>query len=123
MNDVRVWCIRSLRNDDILEADGLTEDQEFVTLDDYKALEARVKELTDICTKSSHEIEQILGRSLGYPRFCDDQKNFPGTTDADGVAVGEHVAATLAAEAADRINHLNTRVKELEAALAAKENA
>jgi hypothetical protein len=39
---------------------------------------------------TDHEIEQILGRALGYPRYADDQKNFPDAADAEGVCVGEH---------------------------------
>ena len=53
-----------------------------------------------------HDIEQTLGKALGYPRYKDDQKNFPGATDADGVCVGDHVAASLATEAAERIRVL-----------------
>lgn len=49
------------------------------------------------------EIEQLLGGALGYPWFKDDPKNFPGATEADGVCVGDHVAVTLAMEAAQRI--------------------
>lgn len=52
------------------------------------------------CSKQDSEIQQILGKALGYPAFMDDQANFPGATEADGVAVGEHVAVTLAVEAA-----------------------
>lgn len=47
------------------------------------------------------ECEQIAGRALGYPRYEDDQKNFPGTTDADGVCVGDHIADTVVAELAE----------------------
>src|SRR3990167_5043212 len=36
----------------------------------------------------------------------DDQKNFPGATEADGVCVGEHVAASIAAEAARRVREV-----------------
>lgn len=49
-----------------------------------------------------HECEQIAGRALGYPRYCDDQRNFPDATDADGVCVGEHVAPTIVAELAEK---------------------
>lgn len=52
---------------------------------------------------AEHEIEQTLGRALGYPKYADDQKNFPGAAEADGVCVGEHVAVTLAAEIAGRL--------------------
>lgn len=64
---------------------------------------------SDRCTKmlqEFHNIEQILGKALGYPWYKDDQKNFPGATDDDGVCVGEHTAASLADEAAERIRTL-----------------
>lgn len=44
--------------------------------------------------------EQIAGRALGYPKYADDQKNFPGATEADGVCIGEHVGDTIVAELA-----------------------
>ena len=52
------------------------------------------------------EIEQILGKGLGYPWFKDDPKNFPNATQADGVCVAPNTAASLAMEAVDRIRHL-----------------
>jgi hypothetical protein len=62
--------------------------------------------LREIVIAKDREISQILGKALGYPWFKDDQKNFPGATDEDGVCVGEHVAETLAMEAANRIQNL-----------------
>ena len=56
--------------------------------------------------KHDDAICQTLGKALGYPRYCDDQKNFPGATEADGVCVGDHVAESLAEEAARRIKEL-----------------
>ena len=52
------------------------------------------------------EIEQILGKALGYPWFKDDPKNFPTATEADGVCVGDHTAWSLAMCAADKIKEL-----------------
>ena len=52
------------------------------------------------------EIEQILGKALGYPWFKDDPKNFPTATEADGVCVGDHTAWSLAMIAADKIKEL-----------------
>lgn len=60
------------------------------------------------CSMQQNEIQQTLGRALGYPRLCEDQKNFPGSTDSDGVCIGDHVAETLAMEAAERIKRLET---------------
>lgn len=71
-------------------------------------LEDTCDRLRKTVAAQNHEIEQILGAALGYPRYCDDQKNFPGATEADGVCVGYHVAETLATEAAARIATLQT---------------
>lgn len=59
--------------------------------------------LRHVMVVGEHDIEQILGRALGMPRFCDDQKNWPGATDAAGVCVGEHTAVTLAMTARDEL--------------------
>lgn len=59
--------------------------------------------------KELSEVEQILGKALGYPAYADDQKNFPGATEKNGVCVGEHTAATLAMEAADLIRKLSPK--------------
>jgi hypothetical protein len=61
------------------------------------------------CTKENDEICQILGQVLGYPWFKDDQVNFPGATEADGVCVGDEVAVTLALAAAREIVRLRAR--------------
>jgi len=60
----------------------------------------------DAIHKIDRDIIQTLGKALHYPWFKDDQKNFPDATEADGVAVGDHVAETLAVEAAKRIEKL-----------------
>ena len=65
--------------------------------------------------KEMEEIEQILGKALGYPWFKDDQCNFPNATEADGVAVGDHTAWSLAMCAADKIKELQEQLdKEYE---------
>ena len=61
--------------------------------------------------KDVDEVRQILGKALGYPWFKDDQKNFPGSTEGDGVCVGEHVPATLAEEAVEEIVRLRECVR------------
>lgn len=64
----------------------------------------RLNHLQQGYSKTQHEIKQVLGKALGnYPWYKDDQKNFPSATDADGVCVGEHVAETIAEEAANVI--------------------
>lgn len=70
----------------------------------------RVHDLRDAMARTDHEICQILGVALGYPRYCDDPKKFPDATAADGVCVGDHVASSLAAEAADRIRKLEAEI-------------
>ena len=62
--------------------------------------------------KESEEIEQILGKALGYPWFKDDQCNFPNATEADGVAIGDHTAWSLAHQAADKIESLQKQLDE-----------
>jgi hypothetical protein len=56
--------------------------------------------------KTENEIQQTLGRALGYPRYCDDQSNFPFSLPSDGVCVGSHCSVTLADEAAATIDAL-----------------
>lgn len=70
----------------------------------------RAKKLS---AQDNAEIEQILGKVLGYPWYKDDQKNFPGATEADGVCVGEHLPVTLAVEAAKEIERLRKLVSVL----------
>lgn len=53
--------------------------------------------------QQANEIDQILGKALGYPWYKDDQKNFPGATEANGVCTGDHVPESLAMEAAARL--------------------
>jgi len=77
--------------------------------------EAELARLRYACRKNDNDIEQVLGRALGYPRYCDDQINFPGSTDADGVCVGDQVAASLAMQAADRIKALTAELEQARA--------
>jgi hypothetical protein len=53
--------------------------------------------------KETEEIEQMLGKALGYPWYKDDPDIFPKATEADGVCVGVETAWSLAKIAADRI--------------------
>lgn len=62
-----------------------------------------VERLREACMKQNEVICQTLGKALGYPWFKDDPENFPDATEAHGVCVGDHVAETLAAEAAERL--------------------
>lgn len=69
----------------------------------FDAANRRAQRAFDAARRERHAVEQIAGRALGYPRFADDQKNFPGATEADGVCVGEHVAVTIVQELADTL--------------------
>lgn len=80
-------------------------------------LEAERTRVREAVARDNEEIMQALGRALGYPKLADDQKNFPGSTDADGVCVGDHVAVTLAEEAARKIAALEAEVERLREAL------
>lgn len=71
------------------------------------------KDLLRRIQKEEDEIQQILGKALHYPWYKDDQVNFPGATEEDGVCVGEHVVITLAMEAAKKIEELERKYKEL----------
>ena len=76
----------------------------------------RIKRLYDGVLKNNQEIEQTCGKALGYSWFKDDQKNFPGATEKDGVCVGEHVAETIVSELAKRHTEVLARIKRLEEA-------
>lgn len=78
-----------------------------------KELEEDCKQLQGVAQKSDEEICQTLGKTLGYPWFKDDPKNFPECTEADGVCVGDHCGATLALEMRDRMSELEAKVKRL----------
>jgi hypothetical protein len=58
-----------------------------------------------------HEVEQIAGKALGYPWYKDDQKNFPGATEADGVCIGDHVPVTIVTELADKMSEFRKEVQ------------
>ena len=85
-------------------------------LDWIVAAKDRIKLLEHGIAKQNLEIEQTCGKALDYPWFKDDQKNFPGATEKDGVCVGEHVAETIAAELARKYTEAKERIKWLEEA-------
>ena len=66
-------------------------------------LEADYEALKKAAITQASEIEQTLGKALGYPWYKDDQVNFPGATEVNGVCVGDNVAESLAMEAANRL--------------------
>lgn len=55
--------------------------------------------LASALLKECYEIDQILGKALGYPNLKDDKKNFPDQL-TDYYCTGEHVPVTLAMQAA-----------------------
>ena len=79
--------------------------------------------IIDKSRKESEEIEQILGKALGYPWYKDDPDIFPKATEADGVCVGIETAWSLAMIAADRIKELEERNKQLSKRHPTKEEA
>lgn len=78
-------------------------------------LEACNKRLLNAYSQQNYEVCQTLGKVLGYPWLKDDQKNFPGSTEADGVCVGEHVAESIAEEAAKKITELQSMIEQYSA--------
>lgn len=70
------------------------------------ALKAEHDRLLRAMRTEEDEIEQVLGKALGYPWFKDDQANFPGATEDNGVCIGDDVAESLAMAAARRITTL-----------------
>lgn len=100
-SDANLAGIAYLRNNALALADRIDEQA------------ARIKVLENACSKQNEEVCQTLGQVLGYPWFCDDQQNFPGATKQDGVCVGEHVAESIAASAAKRIDADAKRIADL----------
>lgn len=87
-----------------------------MTLDELDRQAERIKELerqVEGYQKECAEVDQELGKALGYPWYKDDQKNFPGATDKDGVCTGENTPGSLALGAAQRIRALETAEKEM----------
>ena len=99
---------------------GRVSEWPFLKTEAYRALQliknqsAEIERLKAACSAQQNEIQQIIGKALGYPRYCDDQANFPNATEADGVCVGEHVAESLASEAAAQIASLRERLAGVE---------
>lgn len=67
---------------------------------------AEIEKLRAAYSNLQNDVQQTLGKVLGYPWFKDDQKNFPGATEDNGVCVGDHVAESIAVEAAAEIEKL-----------------
>lgn len=65
----------------------------------------------------NEEVCQTLGKALRYPWFKDDQINFPGSTEKQGVCVGDHVAESIAVEAARTLKGVQSENQRLREAL------
>jgi hypothetical protein len=95
-----------------------------------KAKDAEIAELQRQIKGYQHHIdeaEQEAGKALGYPWYKDDQKNFPGATEENGVCIGEHVVDTIVAKLAavavqEVAKHKNVTIADLEARLAEAED-
>lgn len=86
-------------------------------------LQAELKRCQYAYYKTAYEVEQALGKALHYPKYADDPKTFPEAAGTDAVCVGEHVPASLADEAAQRISELEReKARMLEAITAALEH-
>lgn len=59
------------------------------------------------------EVDQVLGKALGYPWYCDDQENFPGTKLEDGVCTGDNCPESLLGQAAQALMSLSGKAKSL----------
>lgn len=75
--------------------------------------------LREACIKDEHEIQQVLGKALGYPEL------YPKASEVDDgtVCVGEHVGVTVAQEAADKIKSLEQDAEDALDGLLAIPNA
>ena len=76
-------------------------------------LKLRIAHLQAGYARELEEVEQALGKALGYPYYYTDQVNFTGTTKEDGVFVGVHTAGTLAKLAAECITELSAELTKL----------
>lgn len=93
-------------SDEVSDWSAYLADRVLTALSSGSGDHAELARLKAAMSKSNDEICQSLGKALGYPWFKDDQRNFPGATEENGVCVGEHVAESIADEAASRISAL-----------------
>jgi hypothetical protein len=84
---------------------------EFVSREDadekLSKVQSELARLRDVIAKSDFFIEQTLAQAIGgYPWYKDDQANFPGASEKDGVCVGAETSESLAMTAASMISKL-----------------
>jgi hypothetical protein len=116
-NEREWWANRTIEQleRELNAANAIIRQQQLLDEENLR-LQERIKRLEHGIAKQNLEIEQTCGKVLDYPWFRDDQKNFPGATEKDGVCVGEHVAETIAAELARKYTEAKERIKRLEEA-------
>ena len=85
-------------------------------IDELSALRRENAELKEIISITNNEIEQVVGKALGYPAYKDDLVNFPNVID-DSVCVGEHVSETIVSELVGRYKMLQSSLSEATAML------
>lgn len=110
-----VMALRVLATD-IQSDDGVTNAALFEASLRLEQLSEKIMRLREGLLGQNQSIEQTCGKVLGYPWFKDDQKNFPGATEKDGVSVGDHVAETIVSELAKKHAEAQDRIKRLEEA-------
>ena len=86
-------------------------------------LRAEKDRLRRVCSEYNDEVSQILGKALGFPWFKDDQENFPGATEENGVCVGHFVAQDLANLAVNVIQKRDAEIATLRAEVEKLETA
>lgn len=113
----KVSCEQQAR--DILERLGV-EDAQAYSAGDLVEIANLIRDrerllfLRDAIVRQNDEVTQTLAQAIGYPWYKDDQENFPGATEANGVCVGDHVAESLAMEAAKLIRSQRQEIERLE---------
>lgn len=84
---------------------------------ELEKLQAENQRLRHGLSKVNEEVCQTLGKALRYPWFKDDQTNFPDSTEKQGVCVGDHVAESIAVEAARTLKGVQAENQRLRKAL------
>jgi hypothetical protein len=73
---------------------------------------AEITRLWDAAAREAHDVEQILGKALGYP-VAGPEIGGTGLPGGD-VCVGEHVPASLAMEAVAALAEARAKIERLE---------
>lgn len=78
-----------------------------------ESMAREIERLRTACATQNYNIEQTLGKALGYPRYG-DLSGPTGDHEADDeVFTGEHIAETLAMEAVKEIERLRAEIDKL----------